>query len=213
MVAARPDVAYAIKELSRKCSRPTQLDVIGLKRCLKYLSGTKGYVFNLTCEDAKGRTKALEVHTDSNWSYPKSTSGCHIVWNGTILMTTSRTQSVPALSSAEAEIIAANDAGKEGIFLQNVLEEATGQKIQIELYCDASAAICFAKRQGLGRVRHLQLRFLWLQEQVKDGRLDIFKVDTAENRADILTKAFSNGQQYFMLRWQLGVVDPEYIEE
>ena len=57
------------------------------------------------------------------------------------------------------------------------------------------------------------LRFLWLQEQIKDGKIDIVKVDTAENRADILTKSDSNGQQFAMLRWQLGVEDPEWNEE
>ena len=129
-----------------------------------------------------------------------------------ILMSTSRTQPVPALSSAEAEIIAANDAGKEGIFLQNVLREATRKEVQIELYCDASAAICFAKRQGLGRVRHLQLRFLWLQDQVKEKRLEIVKVSSAENRADILTKPFASGVQFFQLRWQLGVDDADSAE-
>ena len=56
----------------------------------------------------------MTVWSDSNWAAPRSTSGWTIVWNGCILQMASKTRSTPALSSAEAEIVAGCEAAKEG---------------------------------------------------------------------------------------------------
>ena len=44
-------------------------------------------------------------------------------------------------------------------------------------------------RRGLGRTRHFDVQYLWIQEEVAEGRLKVEKVGTKENPADILTKA------------------------
>ena len=54
---------------------------------------------------------------------------------------------------------------------------------------DASAAMGISNRRGLGRTRHLNVQYLWIQEEVAEGRLKVDKVGTKENSADILTKA------------------------
>ena len=53
---------------------------------------------------------------------------------------------------------------------------------------DASAAIGIARRRGLGKVRHIELNEMWLQEQVARGRISISKVEGKKNFADSLTK-------------------------
>ena len=57
---------------------------------------------------------------------------------------------------------------------------------------DASAVIGTAHRQGLGKTRHIQIHYLWIQREVKEGKLTV-KVSTNNNPADLLTKAM-NGE-------------------
>ena len=56
------------------------------------------------------------------------------------------------------------------------------------LKTDASAAVGIVMRRGLGRVRHIDVTQLWLQEKVAQGLIKIVKVKTDENRSDVLTK-------------------------
>ena len=59
----------------------------------------------------------------------------------------------------------------------------------ITLKTDASAAIGIANRIGVGKVRHIEVSQLWLQQKVADGEVVIQKVPGGENIADALTKA------------------------
>ena len=53
---------------------------------------------------------------------------------------------------------------------------------------DSSAAKSFVSRRGLGKMRHLEIRDLWLQKEVNDGRVKVSKVRGTENPADLMTK-------------------------
>lgn len=63
----------------------------------------------------------------------------------------------------------------------------------IHLGTDSSAAKSFVCRRGLGRMRHLEIRDLWLQKEVADGLLEVFKVKGDSNPADLMTKILSHG--------------------
>ena len=56
---------------------------------------------------------------------------------------------------------------------------------------DSTAAKAIASRLGLGKVRHMEVRFLWVQEMVKEGKIAVKKVHTTKNIADLLTKPVS----------------------
>ena len=58
----------------------------------------------------------------------------------------------------------------------------------IVLFIDSSAAKGIAARQGLGKVRHIEVCQLWLQQKSQDGTITIKKVKGTDNPADILTK-------------------------
>ena len=66
-----------------------------------------------------------------------------------------------------------------------------GIEFSIQVFTDASAALGIVRRRGLGRIRHLDVTDLWLQEQVRNKELEILKVAGAENMADLLTKNLS----------------------
>ena len=56
---------------------------------------------------------------------------------------------------------------------------------------DCSAARGVSARQGLGKTRHVDVRFLQVKQQVPEGRLEVFTFPSSENLSDTLTKSLS----------------------
>ena len=100
------------------------------------------------------------------------------------------TQAIVALSSGEAEYYGIVKGGSIGIGLRSMLEDF-GVKVTIRINIDASAAKGMANRKGLGKVRHIAVNQLWIQDRIARGDLAIHKVNGKENLADILTKHVS----------------------
>ena len=99
----------------------------------------------------------------------------------------STTQSTVALSSAEAELIALVKGGSEALGARSLLRDFESDAC-INLGVDASATIGVVRRNRVGRVRHLDVRYLWLQEKIGTGEFHIRKVLGTENPADLMTK-------------------------
>ena len=99
----------------------------------------------------------------------------------------STTQSVISLSSGEAEYYSMVKGGSVALGIQAMCKEL-GIQVEITLKSDASAAVGIVMRRGLGRVRHIDVTQLWLQEKVAQGIVKVVKVKTDENRSDALTK-------------------------
>ena len=98
----------------------------------------------------------------------------------------SRTQQVIALSSCEAELNALCKAAQEGLAARNLSSEL-GNAHALRIYTDSSAARGVVQRQGAGKVKHLSVRQLWLQEREALKELAVLKVPRASNPADLLT--------------------------
>ena len=60
--------------------------------------------------------------------------------------------------------------------------------LNIRLHSDAVAAIGIARRRGVGRIRHLDTADLWIQEKVRTQKVQLMKVEGANNPADLFTK-------------------------
>ena len=99
----------------------------------------------------------------------------------------SKTQASVALSSGEAEYYGVVSAAAASLYTQNLLSE-WGWPLKIKLWCDASAARAIAQRLGVGKVKHIQTRYLWLQEKVDTKQLEIASIPSADNHSDVLTK-------------------------
>ena len=97
------------------------------------------------------------------------------------------TKTIIALSSAEAELYALLKGAAQTLGLISMASDF-GDKLQGSLWSDASAAIAISQRSGLGKLRHIQTQFLWLQERVSAKELQLTKVVGTANPADMLTK-------------------------
>ena len=188
MAADRADIQYAVKEAARHMSSPRVVDWHALKRIGLYLKGRPRLVMRYRWQ--QGVSTAV-TYTDSDWAgcrkTGKSTSGGVVTIGGHVIKTYSRQQKTVALSSAEAELHAMVAASAETIGVMNLCSDM-GIKLRGEVYADSSAAMGIAQRAGCGKVRHLRVQALWVQEVRSTGRLAYHKVLGSRNPADILTK-------------------------
>ena len=99
----------------------------------------------------------------------------------------SKTQSVIAKSSAESELYSVVKGATEGLGLSTLCKDM-GADMGIKLNLDAAAAKGILERQGIAKVRHIDVNVLWLQQQVARKIVPLVKVDGSENCADLLTK-------------------------
>ncbi len=100
------------------------------------------------------------------------------------------TQKRITLSSGEAELGALVRGFSEALGIQSVARDL-GVELQPEVHADSSAAIGICHRCGIGKVRHLAVAQLWVQDLVRAKTCRQFKVLGTENPADLLTKPLS----------------------
>ena len=100
------------------------------------------------------------------------------------------TQKTITLSSGEAELGGVVKAATEGIGLQPLAQDL-GLEFPLQIFADSSAAIGICRRSGIGRVRHLAVGQLWVQERLRAGHFSLFKVVGTANPADLMTKHLS----------------------
>ena len=214
----RPDISFAVKELSRSLQSPTLQDEKQLKHVLRYLRGSLQYT---TCLQPprkrvveQASTIEIQAFADSDWAgcakTRRSTSGASLCLWGVTIATSSRTQATQALSSAEAELYAMGMAIQDALHLQSLLQELKltqlAKPFELTVYTDSSSGKALASKLGLTRKsKHVQLRFLFMQDLVATGQLKLSRVPSEKNPADILTKYLQASTLHKLLP-KLGVV-------
>ena len=131
------------------------------------------------------------IMTDSDWATDqqnrKSKSAVHIYVGDCLLYSYTRRQTVIAQSSAEAEFYATASGVSEGILLRKVLA-FFGLPLGLRVLTDSAANNAMAHRLGVGKVRHLETKVLWLQQLVYQGLLTMTWRAGRFNNADLGTK-------------------------
>jgi hypothetical protein len=140
----------------------------------------------------------LKLFADSDWAgckrTRKSTSGAVLMAGNSILTTFSRTQSTIALSSCEAELGALVSGTNEILFFARLAKDVLGESVDVRLtlYSDSKAALDNLVKQGVGRMKHISIRALYLQEITRRKIINIAKVPGVDNVSDLLTKSVTH---------------------
>ena len=136
----------------------------------------------------------------------KARGGMAFYLDDSLITWISQKQRCVALSSCEAEFMAATVAAFQGIWLQRVLSQITGVKVgPVILYIDNRSVVDLAKNPVFhGRSKHIDVRYHFIRECVEQGLIIIKHVSTNEQCADILTKALS-AVKFEKMRKLLGV--------
>lgn len=209
LVHTRPDIAFAVGYVSRFMEHPTTEHYGAVKHLLRYIAGTKSYgcVFSFS---ATGNN--LTGYSDSDMAGDvddrKSTTGVLFMLGGNSITWQSQKQKVVALSSCEAEYIAATTAACQGVWIGRLLGELLDEKSGVAtLYIDNKSAIQLCKNPVFhDRSKHIETRFHFIRECVDDGRISVESIGTEDQLADILTKSLAK-VKFQELRRRIGVMD------
>ena len=168
----RPDRQHTVNELACLMSKPTVRGAEAMKHLCRYLLHTKDYGLMFS-RDLQG-CDYVTVMTDSDWATDvatrKSRSAVHIYVGDSLLYSFTRRQSVIAQSSGEAELYATAAGVSEGILLGKILGFCS-VLLGLRTISDSAANNAMTHRLGVGRVRHLDVKVLWLQQMVYQGLL------------------------------------------
>ncbi|XXG89958.1 hypothetical protein AAC387_Pa12g1837 [Persea americana] len=206
LTITRPDIVYGVGLLSRYMERPKESHWVAAKRILRYIKGT----IDLGLFYDYGNKAKLYGHSDSDWGGDqderKSTTGYVFYLGPTAFTWASKKQSIVALSSCEAEYVAVLAAVCEAIWLRNLLEEFDHtQDESTTIHVDNKSAIELAKNpKQHGRSKHIDIRYHFIRDHVKQKTVKLKYCSTTEQVADIFTKALPT-DTFTRLRKRLGM--------
>ena len=197
-VNARPDIAFAVQFLSKFSKHPKARHWLAAKRILRYLKGTQN-----ACLHYDSNSPAFKAFCDSDWgrdpSDRKSTSGFIILFHGAPLSWKVRKQKSVALSSAEAEYLAASLCAREVRWFRSVFSELGrpfGQQ-PVTIYTDNQAAVKMSINPVYqSRTKHIDIHAHHLRDEVKNGSIKLEHIAGVENPADLFTKPLGATQHY-----------------
>ncbi|KAK4286499.1 hypothetical protein QN277_003048 [Acacia crassicarpa] len=189
MVNTRPDLTHVVGMVSRYLSNLGKDHWEAVKWIFKYLRGTKNLClrFGGSKVELLGFTDAdLGGDVDSR----KSTSGYLMTFAGGAVSWQSKLQKCVALSTTEAEYIAATEACKEILWMKNLLLKLGHKQDRYKLRCDNQSAIHLAKNSTYhSRTKHIDVRYHWIRDVIENGELELVKVHTNLNWSDMMTKS------------------------
>ncbi len=160
---------------------------------MRLVSYYVGHQELLRCFELQDTPEVSIVEGDSGWAansevLRRSTSGGVVRCGGHIWDAYSVTQAMLALSSGEAEFYATGSSMAKGFLAKAFLQETGQDEVELEVRSDSAAGRGICHRHGVGKVRRLELRYLWAQELVRLKLCRLTKADTLSMTADILTK-------------------------
>ena len=186
----RPDIAYAVKEVCRGMAAPLVHHARKLKRIGRYLAGSPRLIWKFEWQ----QPQAITAFSDSDWAgcrrTARSTTGGVLMRGTHCIKAFSVTQRRVTLSSAEAELGAAVKVAAEAIGIEQ-LAEGMGVSFagySSRVFVDSSAALGVVGRRGNGKLRHVRVGQLWVQQLAEDGDVQFLKVSGTQNPADLFTK-------------------------
>ncbi|KXJ62357.1 hypothetical protein RP20_CCG018720 [Aedes albopictus] len=190
-MTTRPDLAAAVNFLSQFQSCPNEIHWVHLRRVLRYLKGTVtvGLVYRRGSDAA-----AVEVYSDADWANDqfdrRSVSGCIFQVFGATVGWITRKQQTVSLSSTEAELTALCTAACHEMWLIRLLEDLWWKpKEATTFYEDNQSAMRITENsKDFGRLKHVDVKFHFLRDLVKQGRIRLQFLPSSDQPADMMTK-------------------------
>jgi hypothetical protein len=209
-IATRLDLAYTISVLSRFSKNPGMAHWTALKHVLHYLKGTLDIKLRYAPDPTTNKlfTSYSDADHGGNPDNGRSTSGIVIKMGTGAISWMSRLQSFITISTTEAEFVAAVSAGQEILWLHHLFTEL-GLVINSPstLHINNMSALSIAHNpEHHGRMKHLDLRFYWLRDEIEKVTIRVQHISTNKMPADVLTKSLPRQKLIEMLP-MLGLIN------
>ncbi|XP_040258859.1 secreted RxLR effector protein 161-like [Aegilops tauschii subsp. strangulata] len=181
LVNTRPDIALAVGVTSRYMEAPSTRHWTAVKQILRYIRGTLHYG---CCYKRGSDGPSLVGYSDSDHAGDtndrKSTSGVVYFLGGSVVTWTSQKQKVVAISSCEAEYVAAAAATCQGVWLSRLLADLTGRSVEkFQLLIDNKSAIALSKNPvHHDRSKHIDIKYHYIRQCIEEGKVEVDHIGT-----------------------------------
>jgi hypothetical protein len=192
-VSTRPDICYAVKELSRHLLHPSTEHMEAAGRVMRYLRGSIHHELTYTRE----ATATFYGSADADWAgepnTAKSTTGYAFSLGSGSLSWKAGTQSIVTHSSTEAELVALDEAARELEYLRQLLQEFdVDVDLPVDIFQDNMSTIKLVLGGRFNpKTRHMNVRYHYTHDLVTEGAVRCTHLATESMPSDVLTKALS----------------------
>jgi hypothetical protein len=212
---ARPDMRTAASFLSTRVKKPDVDDEKKLIRALKYLQATVHLVMTI---DARGDFLTVQWWVDASYAvHPdmkSHTGGVMSMGHGAVYATSTR-QKITTRSSTEAELVGVHDVLPQILWTKHFLE-AQGHIMKPSVIFQDNQSAMLLEKNGQAssgkRTRHIEIRYFFAHDRIKNGDIEIEYCPTGEMLADYFTKPLQ-GSLFIKFRNRILNIDPSDIPE
>nr|GEX98816.1 retrovirus-related Pol polyprotein from transposon TNT 1-94 [Tanacetum cinerariifolium] len=199
LTASRPDLQFAICMCARYQARPTEKHVHAVKRIFRYLRRTIHRGLWYPKDSSVSVTAFADADHAGCQDTRRSISGSEQFLGERLISWSSKRENSAVISSMEAEYIALSGCCAQILWMRSQLSDYGLAFNKIPMYCDNNSviALCYNNVQH-SRSKHIDIRYHFIKEQVENGVIEIYFVNTEYQLADLFTKALGRDRIEFL---------------
>ncbi|GJU82769.1 putative ribonuclease H-like domain-containing protein [Tanacetum coccineum] len=200
LTASRPDIMFAVCACSRFQVTPKTSHLSAVKRIFRYLKGKP----KLGLWYPRVSSFDLEAYSDSDYAganldRKSTTGGCQFLGRRLISWQCKK-QTIVATSTIEAEYVAAANCCGQVLWIQNQMLDYGFNFMNTKIYIDNESTICIVKNLYITpKAKHFEFRHHFIRDAYEKKLIQVLKIHTDDNVADLLTKAFDVSRFQFLV--------------
>ncbi|GKB89747.1 putative ribonuclease H-like domain-containing protein [Tanacetum coccineum] len=200
LTASRPDIMFAVCACSRFQVTPKTSHLNAVKRIFRYLKGKP----KLGLWYPRVSSFDLEAYSDSDYAganldRKSTTGGCQFLGRRLISWQCKK-QTIVATSTTEAEYVAAANCCGQVLWIQNQMLDYGFNFMNTKIYIDNESTICIVKNPVFhSKTKHIEIRHHFIRDAYEKKLIQVLKIHTDDNVADLLTKAFDVSRFNFLI--------------
>ncbi|GKD67077.1 hypothetical protein Tco_1309185 [Tanacetum coccineum] len=191
LTTSRPDIMFAVRACSRFQVTPKTSHLNAVKRIFRYLKGKP----KLGLWYPRVSSFDLKSYSDSdyvgaNLDKKSTTRGCQFLGRR-LISRQCKKQTIVATSNTEAEYVAAANCCGQVLLIQNQMLDYGFNFMNTKIYIDNERTICIVKNLVFhSKTKHIAIRHHFIRDAYEKKLIQVLKIHTDDNVADLLTKAF-----------------------
>ncbi|GJU49113.1 putative ribonuclease H-like domain-containing protein [Tanacetum coccineum] len=200
LTASRPDIMFAVCACARFQVTPKTSHLHAVKRIFRYLKGQP----KLGLWYPRDSPFDLEAFSDSDYAgasldRKSTTGGCQFLGKRLISWQCKK-QTIVANSTTEAEYVAAANCCGQVLWIQNQMLDYGYNLMNTNIYIDNESTICIVKNPvSHSKTKHIEIRYHFIRDSYEKKLIQVIKIHTDKNVADLLTKAFDVSRFNFLI--------------
>ncbi|GJU72546.1 hypothetical protein Tco_1263951 [Tanacetum coccineum] len=207
LTATQPDIMFVVYACARFQVSPKTSHLLVVKRIFRYLKGKP----SLGLWYSKDSPLELVAYTDSDYAgatqdRKSTTGGCQFLGNRLISWQCKK-QTVVATSTTEAEYVAAASCCGQVLWIQNQLLDYGYNFMNIVIYIDNRLICIIENPVQHSKTKHIEIRHHFIRDCNAKKLIQMAKIDTEHNVADLLTKGFDAGRFQYLVS-SIGMLNP-----